>query len=248
MKHDGMTVAIFRSQPDADDTAAQVRALGHQVVIAPSSQIEFFDLRPAEIPPDSVVLLTSRNAVRALQTSAFTEEHLNSLSGLCVGAETHRYASELKLGNVQIVPGTAADLAAACRPSDEQPCVYLRGRDISFDLADAVEGQIHGVIAYQVEDRKCWDPDEITALKSARAPVWLHLSPRQAISTIALAAHCDVPFGHPVRHICLSKRIADSLQAKATQMGCRLEESDVQVAATPQLQEILALLGPATAN
>ena len=61
-----MRVLVTRPAEDAEETAAELVARGHEPVIAPLVDIRFVEGPPLELDSVQAVLATSRNGVRAL--------------------------------------------------------------------------------------------------------------------------------------------------------------------------------------
>ena len=60
-----MRLLVTRPEPDADETAARLTAMGHDVLVQPMLRIVFAP-PPEDIPEPAALIATSRNGVRAL--------------------------------------------------------------------------------------------------------------------------------------------------------------------------------------
>jgi uroporphyrinogen-III synthase len=118
----------------------------------------------------------------------------------------------------------AETLAAALKP--EAHVLYLAGRDrkdlIEAALSDSFDVEI--VEAYAAEAREAWRPSEARSLASCVAA--LHYSRRSAelAAALAKAAGEEARF-LDLNHVCISRDVAESLQA--------LGASRVAIAETP---------------
>ena len=104
-----MRVIITRPEPDAASEAELIAARGHQPVLAPLLEIEFFN---AALPLAGAqgLIVTSRNALRALAAHP-DRAAASKLPLYAVGEATAEAASELGFAEVTAGPGTAAELA-----------------------------------------------------------------------------------------------------------------------------------------
>ena len=134
-----MRILVTRPEPDNARTAAALRDLGHEVVLAPLLRIEAVanaDLGP---PPWSGVLITSANGARALAGHPRRGELL-ALPVLAVGGSSADAARTAGFTDVSSADGDASDLArlAAERFSGARhPLLYLAGEDRSGELSVA---------------------------------------------------------------------------------------------------------------
>ncbi len=142
------TIWITRAQPGADQTAERVRALGHEVLVAPLLEVR-------AVAPDSIDLsgvgalaFTSANGVRA-----FTDlSDSRNLRVFAVGAATARSAREAGFKNVLSSDGDVAALAEgiAARKGELRGGVVLHpgAAEPAGDLAGALASQ--GVLLRQL--------------------------------------------------------------------------------------------------
>ena len=117
-----MRLLVTRPLPDALDTAKQLRALGHDPLIQPLLRIVFAPA-PRELEEPAALLITSRNALRAVeswpQAAGWRETPLYA-----VGKATARAAEAAGFTDVRIGGGDAAALADAVK-ADLAPDVGL---------------------------------------------------------------------------------------------------------------------------
>ena len=202
-------VALFRVRKDANASAAGLRRLGFSVACLPVIEIRTRPVRPQRAHYDAVIA-TSDKAFHA-------DGPCDTSSPLyVVGARTGR-AAEARGWRLALPPARDADeltktLAGALKPKGS--VLYLAGRDrkevIEAALSRACAVEV--VEAYAAEARAAWRPTEARALASCVAA--LHYSRRSAglAATLARAAGAEAPFLE-LKHVCLSRDVAEPLQA-----------------------------------
>jgi uroporphyrinogen-III synthase len=214
-------VALFRERKDANASAARLRRLGFSVACLPAIEIRTRPVRPQRKRYDAVV---------ATSDKAFHADGPPDMSSplFVVGARTG-HAAEGRGWRLASPPARDADelvrtLAAALKP--DAHLLYLAGRDrkdlIEAALSDSFDVEI--VEAYAAEAREAWRPSEARSLASCVAA--LHYSRRSAelAAALAKAAGEEARF-LDLNHVCISRDVAESLQA--------LGASRVAIAETP---------------
>jgi len=127
---------VTRPEPDAERTAAALRARGHEVVIAPLLRIEAIEDAEIGSGPWAAILVTSANAAPAVvQHERFAE--LRSLPAFAVGERSAQAMRAAGFADVTSADGKVADLArlVAQRSRPGAPLLYLAGANRSGDLA-----------------------------------------------------------------------------------------------------------------
>jgi len=130
-----MRLLVTRPEPDAKETAAELEALGHSVLVEPLTRI--VTLPPPEIAfPPAAMVFTSRNAVRAAvdwpQVSGWRETTV-----FAVGEKTGQAAREAGFTDVRIGGGDVARLAETVAHALDPAAgtiLYVAGRDRAGDL------------------------------------------------------------------------------------------------------------------
>jgi uroporphyrinogen-III synthase len=214
-------VALFRERKDANASAARLRRFGFSVVCLPVIEVLTRPVRPQRIHYDAVV---------ATSDKAFHADGPPDTSSplYVVGARTG-HGAEARGWRLASPPARDAEelaetLAAALKP--EAHVLYLAGRDrkdlIEAALSDSFDVEI--VEAYAAEAREAWRPSEARSLASCVAA--LHYSRRSAelAAALAKAAGEEARF-LDLNHVCISRDVAESLQA--------LGASRVAIAETP---------------
>jgi uroporphyrinogen-III synthase len=227
-----MRLLVTRPEPDNARTAATLRAMGHEVLLAPLLHIEAVPNADLGPPPWAAVLITSANGARAL-TAHPRRGELTALPLLAVGQSSADAARGVGFTDVTSADGDARDLAelAARRfAGSPLPLLYLAGEDRSAELA--VSGvTVRTVVIYRAAKADRLPPDAKAALEQGRIEGVLHFSRRSVDSYIGCGGDVLAP-----AHYCLSARAAEPLRhAGATR---------VHVAAHPDEASLLALVTP----
>jgi len=132
-----MRLLVTRPQPDADETARELRALGHTVIVEPMTVVEFLPAPDVRFRP-AALLFTSRNGVRATAGWPIAAEW-RDVPAFTVGERTAETAREAGFRDVRAgggdVAALAAEVAAALDP-DAGRLLYVAGRDRAGDLEE----------------------------------------------------------------------------------------------------------------
>ncbi|HWF96457.1 MAG TPA: uroporphyrinogen-III synthase [Xanthobacteraceae bacterium] len=231
-----MRLLVTRPQPEAERTAATLRAAGHAVDVAALLRIESI---PAELGsgPWSALAVTSANTLRALDKHP-RRAALLSLRLFAVGRRTAAAARMAGFRDVESAGGNVEDLAQRLRawaqeePAGRDPLLYLAGEDRSGDLAGALAaaGQnVATVVVYRAVKADKFPPSIAAALGSGQIEGVLHFSRRSAQAYIecARAGGTLAQALAPIQ-FCLSGQIAEPLAAAGanrTRIAARPEES-----------------------
>ena len=234
-----MRLLVTRPEPDNERTAAALRALGHEVMLAPVLRIEPVadaDLGP---PPWSAILLTSASAARAIAGHPRFRE-LVTLPVLAVGRGSADVARSAGFADVSSADGDGGDLAqlAASRlKGTAAPLLYLAGEDRARDLGGELARHaltVHTVVVYRAA--KAGLPSDVRiALAERRIDAVLHFSRRSVESYLEVTSDMAGPALLPEHH-CLSARAAEPLRAAGA--------AAIRVAAQPDEASLLALVTP----
>jgi uroporphyrinogen-III synthase len=213
---------VTRPQPDAARTAAALRHAGHQVTCAALLRIEL--IANAELGPGpwSALVLTSANALRALETHPRRTELL-ALPVFAVGRRTAAAARASGFLAVTAAGGDAQDLVQRLRAEHKgrAPLLYLAGQDRSRDLAAdlAADGLIVSTVAvYRAVKLDKFPPALAAALTAGELDGVLHFSRRSAeayLDCARAAALLDQALAPA--HYCVSEQVAEPLVAAGAQ-------------------------------
>jgi uroporphyrinogen-III synthase len=209
-----MRVVVTRPQSDGERTAAAVRALGHDVLVAPLMRVE-------PVAADlggrwGAIIVTSANAANAIADNS-ARNSLNMLPLFAVGQRSAEAARHAGFTNVTSAGGDVHDLVRTLvvRQADAKaPLLYLAGEDRAADLL--VELSTRGIAAemrvvYRAVTAQ-FPPALIEALKAGEVDAVMHFSRRSADNYVAGANKADVARAAlAVRHFCLSAQVAEPL-------------------------------------
>ena len=232
-----MRLLLTRPEPDAQRTAAVLRARGHQAVIAPLLRIEAqIDVQIGE-GPWGAILVTSANAGPAI---AFHERapRLRSLPVFAVGRRSAQTMAAAGFGDVKHSDGDVSDLVGfvAAQLMPDTPLLYLAGEERSGDLAGELRGRgfaVETAVVYRAI-ATAHLPPEASELLADQSGV-LHFSRRSAEAFLDAAQAMNV-LAAALRaiHYCLSPRVAEPLM--------RAGAADVRVAQEPSETALIALI------
>jgi uroporphyrinogen-III synthase len=235
-----MRLLVTRPEPDNARTAAALRALGHEVMLAPLLQIAPLPDAVLGAGPFAAILLTSANAARAIAMHPRIGE-LRRSPVLAVGRTSAAAARAAGFANVDSVAGDAGDLArhvATRMQGTPLPLLYLAGEDRARDLAAALAEHgltVRTVVVYRAARASAFPPEVVAALEQGRIDGVLHFSRRSAATFVACAGAISDRALAPV-HYCLSDGVAEPLKHAAAQR--------IRVAAHPDEASLLALVTP----
>ncbi len=204
----------MRAEADAGRTAAALKALGHDSVLAPVLRIV---PRQAPFPTGrfEAVLATSAHAFAGGQKAVETLRHLQLFA---VGAATAEAGRRVGFEDVRVSLGDASALATLATLTLPQPAelMVLAGRDHKPGLEESLGKAGYGltvVEAYAAEAEQGWPPVAIDALSDGDIAAAVHFSRRSATLALGLAnGHgLALPF-LALRHLCLSEDVAVPLR------------------------------------
>ena len=237
-----VVLLVTRPQPAADLTAAALRSLGHEVILAPVLRVEAagFELGPG---PWSAVLLTSANAVHAISNFERRAE-LTGLPAIVAGQRSAEAARAIGFRNIIAKEGGVAGLAhlaASSLAERRHPLLYLAGEDRAGDLAAdlAAEGlPVETVVVYRAVRASTLPPAAQQVVAAGRVDGVLHFSRRSAEAFLASSEDGGlIDRVRSMRHYCMSTRIAEPLEAAGA--------GRILVAQRPEEAAVLGLIEPA---
>jgi uroporphyrinogen-III synthase len=240
-----MRLLVTRPEPDASREAETLAARGHEVVLAPLLAVEFYGDAPLELEGAQGLVVTSRNALRALVSRRELGQALK-LPLFAVGEATARAARELGFARVATGPGTGAALAelisGELKP-DRGPLVHLAGETLAFDLKSALERQrftVRQPVLYRAVPARALPAEALSLLKAGKLDGVILMSPRTAKTFAGLVTrHSLVTQGKSLVCYCLSEAVAEAVAS----LGL-----EVRVAAHPREEDVLALLDSEAAS
>src|SRR5712675_1883599 len=136
-----MAVLVTRPHPDDEITAANLRARGFEVLLAPMLRFEAVAFHDDEDARYGAVIVTSANALRGIAPH-LAASRLLKLPLFAVGEHTASAAHRAGFDNVIPANGDAASLRNSVLASVKakelkkaSPLLYLAGADLARDLA-----------------------------------------------------------------------------------------------------------------
>jgi len=232
---------LTRPEPDAQRTAAALRAQGHHVIIAPLLRIAPTADAQIGAGPWAALLITSANAAYAIAAHAGVTP-LRTLPVFAVGRRSAEAMAAAGFADVTTADGNVGDLArlVAARLQPAAPLLYLAGEDRSGDLAGDLRARgfvVETVIVYRAIAATGLPPAAAEALAGGVDGV-LHFSRRSAEVFVDAARAAGVlESALQAAHFCLSAPIAEPL----VQAGA----ADIRVAERPNEAVLLALIAAA---
>ena len=224
-----MAVLVTRPLPDGETTAAELLARGVEAVAAPMLRFEPFAFRDAAEVPYGGVIVTSANAVRAVE-SYLARSPLLKLPLFAVGERTAAAASRAGFAKVHSAEGDATALrdlvvkaAKAKKLKKKSPLLYLAGEELSRDLPGELREQGFEVvthIAYRMVPARRLPSEVVDGFAAGRFEAVLHYSRRSAQAFIEAARTGGVEISAlALPQCCISAAVAEIVrEAGATQV------------------------------
>ncbi len=236
-----MHLLVTRPEPDAAEIKARLEAAGHRVSIDPMIEIEYLAVSEAALSGAQALVVTSRNALRALSRTPGAFARARALPTFAVGPETKELALAQGFTNVTVGPGSARELvpviAAAADPSGG-PLVHLSGDHVAFDLAPALA--THGLtltrlVVYKSVGATSFRPETVAEIADRALDGVVLMSAKTAQTYLSLLeAHGLVAPARHLVHFCLSWAVAERLT--------RLQPCPLEVSSAATSEQMLALI------
>ena len=229
---------MLRPEPDASETAARLRGLGHSVLVEPMLTVEFGP-EPAGLPEPAAILFTSRNAVRALGRWRQAADWRDR-PAFAVGKETAALARAAGFRDVRAGGGDAAalaDVVASELPLGRGTILYPAAGNRAGDLEAFLSTRgfsVRVIEAYRAVSTERLRETTATALRNGEIDGVLVYSRRTAETFRDLAVAAGLGRLPRIAFYAISQSVAEPLRA--------LSPADIHVAAQPDA--MLALLPP----
>ncbi|MGO1119408.1 uroporphyrinogen-III synthase [Rhodovibrionaceae bacterium A322] len=233
-----MKLWVTRPIADAQDTAEQLRARGHDVLLAPLLQISALPLPPLRTEGLAGLIITSRNAARRLQE--LTERR--DLPVFAVGQATANLLTDAGFQKVHSAGGDLSSLGSLLRqqlptfsPAAEERLLHLSGRHLAGDLTPVLSDlgyELDRLEAYHSLPVKDFPGSVRTSIVTNQLDGVLLYSPRTAKVLLSLLG--DQEMGENCRNMvafCLSDKIAEAVRS--------LPWKEVVVAEAPSQDQML---------
>ncbi|MEL6507029.1 MAG: uroporphyrinogen-III synthase [Pseudomonadota bacterium] len=241
-------VMVTRPAPDADRLAAQVRALGFEVVMSPVIKVVWRGQVP-QLTGMAGLVFTSANGVRALcHHLTVIPADVATLPVYAVGAATGAAANAAGFTNITEASGDVETLAARIKAdaatlgSFSGPLLHVAGTQRAGDLAAHLDrvATVERCVLYEAQPCSSLAPAALSILKSEASAVAIPLfSPRSArlLADQFHRAGCVAALGLVIP-LCLSEAVAKSAHAAG------FSHARIRIAARPQTDALCALLTP----
>ncbi|HKT54642.1 MAG TPA: uroporphyrinogen-III synthase, partial [Caulobacteraceae bacterium] len=193
-------VWVTRTRPEADATAARVRARGFEAVVAPVLEARALAGAAIDLADVDALAFTSAHAVRAFAGLC----DVRDLAVFAVGDRTADVAREAGFSEVRSAAGDAGALADAIASAGVRRVLHPRGARTAADLAALLAPRgVHGrpVIVYATA------PTPNAAIPERVAVVLIH-SPRAAA---CVAERIDSASAGGMSALCISCAAAEPL-------------------------------------
>lgn len=235
-----MRVLVTRPEPGASETAARLRALGHEPVLLALTEIQRLAAEQlADIGIVDAVAVTSANAVRHPPKALIAA--LSQKPCFAVGGRTAEAARKAGFSDVTSTDGDAAALAGVIirKLRTRARMAYLCGRVRRPEFEAALSS--HGIDAVAIETydtmRRDW-PSKAAVEALGGSPVDLALVysmiGAEALLELALRPEVAHLFAR-TRYCCLSPRIAETFGPAAA--------SRIMVSPEPTEAALISLIG-----
>jgi uroporphyrinogen-III synthase len=232
---------LTRPEPDAQRSAAALRALGHEPIIAPLLRIE--PVADAQIGPGPWlgILTTSANAAHAVETHARFRE-LRAVPVFAAGNRSAQAMREIGFADVTSADGNVGDLVQLVveRTKPGASLLYLAAGERAGDLAGDLRSRgyiVHTTIVYRAIAAGDLPRAASDALTRGIGGV-LHFSRRSAEAYVEAARASGLLASalKPI-HYCLSAQVAEPLAHAGA--------SDIRVAPRPAEAALIELIDAA---
>jgi uroporphyrinogen-III synthase len=240
-----MRLLVTRPELDAMRQVERLAARGHEAVLAPLLAIETATEMPLELDGAQALIVTSRNALRALATHRELAASLQ-LPLFAVGEATAKAAAELGFTRVTSGPGTGeglAQLIADALDPDAGALVHLAGETVAFDLKSALQAKgftLRQPVLYRAVAATRLPESVLTLLNEGKLDGVILMSPRTAAIFAALVVrHEALTQASRLDCYCLSAAVAQAVEPL---------KARTIVAARPSEEDILALLDSEAAS
>lgn len=217
-----MTVFVTRPAPDNEKTAQALRARGYEVLLSPTMRFEAIAFRDDDDAEYDAVILTSANAIRAIENHA-ARQRLIELPAFAVGdhtADVARSAGFRKVSSAKGNAGSLRDLVAGAVAAKTLKkggtLCYLAGADLARDLSG--ELGVHGFTvvtqtAYRMVPIGSFSPAVSDAFRSDRIRAVVHYSRRSARAFLDAARAAGVEISAlSLPQCCISDAVAAVLR------------------------------------
>lgn len=240
-----MRILVTRPEPDAAKQVEKLAARGHEGIAAPLLDIELLTEVPLDLEGVRALIVTSRNALRALEIHP-ERERAALLPIFAVGEASAVTARNIGFTDVTSGVGTGqalAGLIASMAEPGQGALLHISGDFRAFDIKGALEAKgftVKQALLYRSIAVAELPTSAVAALEQGALDGAIFMSPRTArIFTELATRHGLVTQAKSLICYCLSQAVAGGLAP----LGVR-----TRVAASPSEEDVLALLDAGTAS
>ncbi len=241
-----MRLLVTRPEQDSVVFKAELVALGHEVTIEPLLTISTANTDDIDLDGAQALIATSRNGLHALAKGSKLEA-AKSLLLFAVGPGTAATARKMGFTSIVEGPSNARELVPVIAEHAEVnggPLVHLAGDMVTANFVDELHRLgffVTQPIVYTTQVAERFASPTVASMRNKRIDGVILLSPRTAeVYTGLVRQHNLRDACRGIVHFCISAATADRLAS--------LEGLPVKITERPNLQEMLALVGPAAAK
>ena len=220
-----MRVLVTRPKDDAEETAALLRARGHEPIVAPLLSVRYHDRQPLHLDGVQGLLFTSANGARAFARHTSRRD----FTVFAVGSQTTEAARAAGFSDIHNADGNSEDLARVVHATADPSAgalLHAAGAEAEGRLAAALTAA-----GYTVRSEVLYDVPAVSAFPNVEGPIdaVLLYSARSAQVFADLCPHCE-----NIIACCISAAAADPLAA--------LPLKEIRIAARPTQAALLDTL------
>jgi uroporphyrinogen-III synthase len=233
-----MRVLVTRPAGDAEDTAALLKARGHEPLLAPLLAVRFHDGHPLHLDDVQALLFTSANGVRAFARRSSRRD----FPAFAVGSQTAQAARDVGFADVRNADGDAKDLAQFVRRTrkpEDGPLLHAAGAEAEGRLARMLTDAGYSVrtqVLYDVPNADALPAAARDALAAGTLDAILLFSTRSATAFVDLVGQAGL------RDRCAGLVVCCISEAAARPLS-GLTIKDIRIAARPSQGALLDCLG-----
>jgi uroporphyrinogen-III synthase len=220
--------------------AGVLEQMGHEATVDPLLSVSFEGGAAVDLEDAQAIVATSRNALRALKASPALAD-ARTLPLFAVGRATAEEARTLGFVTVITGAGTSAELVTHIVSALDPAAglvVHLAGDTVAGDLKGELEAHGFRVVqqlVYRMVPARWLSEETVEQLAMGEIEGVILMSPRTAAIYAGLIQKQGLTTAvQALPHFCMSQAVARRLE--------RLGDVDVQIAAAPRLEELLALI------
>ena len=233
-----MRVLLTRPHDQAEEMAAELNSLGHEVIVSPLLERQILAISD-DLHGVGALIFTSLNGVAAVEGRI--PEELLVVPVFVIGERTAAAAEEAGFKNLIVGPGQARGLLPLIIDFEGEiagPIVHISGADVRTDMAallNAAGRSAERLTAYRMVAQSGLSHKAASALREGQLDAVLFFSPRSAKLFVTLMQAEGLATGFDrVIAVALSGAVAEPLN--------RLQWAAIRTAERPDRRAMLELL------